>query len=202
MKKKFEKELPEGYELVYHISATERRTAIKFNLAALVIMIGTFLLGLIPLLIKGGIEYALGQTETVITLLIFFAAMILYVIAHELVHGIAYKAMTGQRLTFGLTLSCAFCGVPSIYTYRRVALIALLAPFTVFTVLFLGLSIGLLAVHPLYYLCALWLLAMHVGGCVGDLYMSWLCFTRFRARDILIRDTGPEQFIYSRTPKD
>ncbi len=202
MKKKFEKELPEGYELVYHISATERRTAIKFNLVALVIMIGTFLLGLIPLLIKGGIEYALGQTETVITLLIFFAAMILYVIAHELVHGIAYKAMTGQRLTFGLTLSCAFCGVPSIYTYRRVALIALLAPFTVFTVLFLGLSIGLFAVHPLYYLCALWLLAMHVGGCVGDLYMSWLCFTRFRSRDILIRDTGPEQFIYSRTPKD
>lgn len=203
MDKNFEKELPEGYEQIYHINAREKRTALRFNLAAFAITIAVLIIGLIPIFItKAPEDFALGQLEGLIASLVFLLSMIVYIIGHELVHGIAYKALTREKLTFGISLSCAFCGVPSIYTYRKTALIALLAPFTVFTVALVGLCVGMYFIHPMYYAFALYVLGMHAGACIGDLYMSMLCFTRFKSNDILMRDTGPEQFIYSRTPKD
>lgn len=202
MSKNYEKELPEGYELIFRIDATKKSTAVKMNIGAFILMIGVFLIGCIPFIFSGELDFTLTSPEFIVCMVIFIGSMIFYIIAHELVHGIAYKALTGQRLTFGMTLSCAFCGVPDIYTYRRCALIALLSPFTVFTVLFTALAVSMYFVHPLYYICALWLLAMHIGGCVGDLYMSYLCFTRFKDKRILMRDTGPAQFVYSPKKED
>ena len=202
MRKNFEKELPEGYGQVYRIDATEKKTGIIFNLAALIIMLGVFIIGMIPAFIRG---FDLSTTEphlALIALAVFFASMILYIILHELVHGVAYKALTKQKLTFGLALSCAFCGVPTIYTYRRCALIALLSPFVTFSVLFVALSVWMFFLGSLFYMLSLLLLSMHIGGCVGDLYMSWLFVTRFKSPDTLIRDTGPEQTVYVKTPAD
>ena len=56
--------------------------------------------------------------------IIFIAAMLLYIVLHELTHGIAYKLTTGRKLTFGFTLSVAYCGVPDIYVYRKAAMTA------------------------------------------------------------------------------
>ena len=101
----------------------------------------------------------------------FWIAIIAYLVLHELVHGAAYKFLTGQKLTFGITLSVAFCGVPEIYVYRRASLIAVLAPFVVFTLL----GVVLLAVFPgawtRFFL--LIFLGLHIGGCSGDLYNTW-----------------------------
>ena len=60
------------------------------------------------------------------TSLVFFLMLVLYILLHELVHGAAYKLLTGRKLTFGLTLSVAYCGVPDIFVYRNAALAALL----------------------------------------------------------------------------
>jgi hypothetical protein len=37
---------------------------------------------------------------------------------------------------------------------------------------------------------------MHLGGCCGDIYMTWLLLTRFKSPKTLINDTGPAQTIY------
>ena len=111
-------------------------------------------------------------------------------------HGAAYKLLTGSKLTFGITLSVAFCGVPDIYVIRRTALISLLAPFTLFGALFAGLTAWLYFANPLYCVAAVVLLGLHFGGCVGDLYTAALLIFRLRDSRLLMRDTGPEQFFY------
>ena len=109
--------------------------------------------------------------------------------------GIAYKALTKQKLTFGITLSCAFCGVPNIYTTRKTSLIALLSPFIVFTIV-LGVLVILLP-NDITGLYASILFAIHVGGCIGDLYCTWLLLFKL-PKETIINDTGPKQTFYSK----
>ena len=119
-----------------------------------------------------------------------------YIVLHELVHGIAYKALTGEKLTFGVSWSCAFCGVPHVYTYRKTAVISVISPFAVFTLLFIPIILILYPISPLYYLIAAFLFGMHLGGCSGDLYVFYLLTVKFKSKETLMRDTGPEQFFY------
>lgn len=189
MKKTFESTLPEGYREALLIDAGELKFSILMNLAALALMI-VILVIVLPLLRLPSFTVFFSFSKLLLPVLLLFA----YVVAHELVHGIAYKLMTGQKLTYGFKLTVAFCGVPDIYVYRRTALVSLLAPFTVFTLLFGGLTMFL---HdPGWRVVFAFLLALHIGGCVGDLYDTLLYLFRFRSPDTLMNDTGPAQTFY------
>lgn len=185
--KDYELELPEGYESVLTIDATDKKFALRMNLAALIPLIPAFALAW-RMIRDTRVEHIQ------LKMLLFLGAMLLYIVLHELVHGIAYRVLTHRKLTFGLKLSCAYCGVPDIYCYRRTALISLLAPFTVFTIVFAALA--LLPGDMFLRACAVILLGLHIGGCAGDLYDTRLYFTRFRDPMTLMRDTGPAQTFY------
>ncbi len=182
-------ELPEGYREVYSIDAKDKKTGILLNVAGLAA--GGVIFALCWLLIrpKGYLmNYDLRREG------ILLAVMILYLVLHELTHGAAYKLLTGRRLTFGVSLTAAYCGVPDVYVYRKTALISLLAPFVVFDLVFVLLT--LLLPDPWYRLDAALMLALHVGGCSGDLYDTFLYLTKFRDPATLMRDTGPKQTFY------
>lgn len=121
-------------------------------------------------------------------------AMFLYVFLHEMTHALAYKVLTGEKLVFGITLTTAYCGVPHIFVYRKAALIAVLAPFVVFTVLLSALF--LLVSHPYTKLLTAVLLGLHWGGCTGDLYDALIFLTKLRSPKTLMQDTGPRQTFY------
>ncbi len=187
--KNFEWELPEGYEPVGVVDAKNKKTVILMNVTNLVIVLAIILTGFFlirPLAYPNGYSY--------VKLLVFLVSMIAYIVLHELVHGVAYKLTTGEKLTFGMTLSVAYCGVPNIYVYRKAAMIALLAPFAVFTVVF-GLLI-LFLTDPWSRFYTVMLFAIHVGGCVGDLYDTILYLFKYRDPTTLMRDTGPKQTFY------
>ena len=188
--KNWEAELPAGYREAFVIDAkNDKKLLLWMNLIVIVVM---------AVFIAAGFAWLRPfehfESFSIGAMLWFLAAMIAYVVLHELVHGAAYKALTGQKLTFGLTLTVAFCGVPEIYVYRKASLIAVLAPFVVFTVVFL-LALAILPGAWPKFLCLL-LLGLHVGGCVGDLYNTALYLTRFRDPRTLTRDTGPIQTFY------
>ena len=189
MNKNFERELPEGYREVFSVDAKTKKTVIIMNITALCISLALLL---IPLLWMGIPPFTPQSGLTF--MLVFLCTVIIYMVLHELVHGIAYKLLTGEKLKFGLTATVAYCGVPDIYVYRKTALISLLAPFTVFGVLFL---VGMIVFWGGFigYLCG-FLFAVHCGGCVGDLYDTFLYLTRFRDPLTLMRDTGPKQTFY------
>ena len=189
--KYFERQLPEGYREVKTIDAKDKKVGIVLNLIAL-----------IPLVISMvAVYFAIGKpalitdeenaVENLISIVVTLIVLIAYVILHELVHGAVYKYFTREKLTFGLTFSAAFCGVPQIYVYRKPALVAVLAPFVVFLPIFLTLCFVLPT--PLMKMCSAFMLGMHIGGCSGDLWVSGLLLFKLRDPATLINDTGPKQ---------
>ena len=125
----------------------------------------------------------------------FLAVYVLLLVVHELLHGLAYRLLTRQKLRFGLSWSCAWCGVPDIYVYRGASMVALILPFAVITVLLAALLWAFRSDSVLLGVTIL-MLGAHTGGCVGDLYLFALFLFRYRSPAALIRDTGPEQTVY------
>ncbi len=198
MMQHYENTLPDQYTEARHINAADKKLGLILNIAAIVILAATMGIGMLPVLLYKGYTPLASDPPMYVSFIILGVGLIAYIVLHEIVHGIAYKAFTKQKLTFGISWSCAFCGVPHIYVYRSAALVALLAPFVSFSLLLLPLSVGLYFVNPMYYMPVLFILGMHLGGCSGDLYMTYLLHFKYKSKDTLIRDTGPEQFIYTR----
>ncbi len=186
--KNFERELPEGYEEALVVDAKNKKFSLIFNGISLFVTIAFVLLGLF--IVKPTFSFK------PLRLFVYCGGMLGYIVLHELVHGVAYKALTKEKLTFGMTLTVAFCGVPQIYVYRKTALVALLAPFVVFSVVF-GLCAALLP-NGMDQFFAFVMLGLHVGGCSGDLYGAGLYLFKFKEPTVLMQDTGPKQTFYVR----
>jgi hypothetical protein len=200
MNKNYELELPQNYDLIYHLDARNKKVGIIFTVVSLVVLLVVMGVAVIPLI--GNFNVELTDVKYLYAYLVFMLVMCVYIVLHELVHGIAYYGLTKQKLTFGLTWSCAFCGVPNIYCYRKTALIALVSPLIVFTLVFVPLTIWLYFIDPIYYLMAAFVLGLHLGGCCGDIFMTYLLLTRFKNKKTLIKDTGPAQFVYLERVED
>ncbi len=197
--KHYETELPTGYRESCTLDATKGRFALWMNLAA--VLITAAVCALAALCLQPNFSMLLeAPLATLLRCGIFCGAMIAYIILHELVHGAAYKVLTHRRLTYGITFTCAYCGVPDIYVYRRAAMTALAAPFLLFIPIFLLPSL-LLPLALDRFLAAI-LLGFHLGGCAGDLYGLSLYLFRFRAPTVLMRDTGPKQSFYEKEESD
>ena len=199
--KDFELQVPEGYGLAYHINASDKKTGALMTIGAFVIMIAA--VALVFLGIPRPWSFGMFASDTGSYFLFWAVWLVLeiaYIILHELTHGAVYKALTRRKLRFGITWNAAFCGVPDIYTYRRVAILSLIAPLTVFTVIFAALALWLRTFSTAWYLVIGILFATHISGCVGDMFMTFKFLTKYKDPRTLMRDTGPEQWIY--VPED
>lgn len=189
----FERKLPIGYREAKCIDAQSSRTAVILNLVGLAIMVLVLVFTCLPIFLDGKASVENGGFWIWLAV---FASLVAYIVLHELVHGAAYKLLTRENLTFGMSISCAFCGVPKIYTYRKTALFAVLAPFVLFGVLFaVGLAITYFVNVSVYFVLAV-LLANHLGGCVGDLYVGGLLLFKYRDDSVLMNDTGPKMMFF------
>ena len=188
-RRSFEKELPLGYREVYSIDAANKKVGILLNLAAILLAVGILVLAVIWV----G-PFSFDGTALLLRVAVSSAILLLYLVLHELTHGAAYWLLTRQKLKFGITATVAYCGVPDIYVYRKTALISLLAPFLLFNLVF-ALPFFLLT-DPLDKLTAAYVFSLHFGGCIGDLYDTFLYLTKFRDPATLMRDTGPKQSFY------
>ena len=195
MGRNFERELPAGYGEIYTIDAKSKKTGLLLNGLALALLALT-LLPLLALILpaQGGLALTLNPGS----LLLLCLFMLLYIVLHELTHGAAYYLLTKEKLTFGLSFTVAYCGVPGIYVYKKTALLSLLAPFTLFSVLFI---LGIVLSQDLFWKLGFALLfAVHFSGCAGDLYDTALLLLKLKD-NILMKDTGPKQTFYSTLPQ-
>lgn len=194
--KNFEHSLPQGYHEVYSIDAQDKKTVVILNVMSVVLVLVAIIPLFFILLGTSNTEFTFPFTGTDLPVLFSLCiALVMYLLLHELAHGAAYYLLTKQKLTYGFTLSVAFCGVPQIYVYRRAALIATLTPFVVFSILFLSAILFLPTLN--WKLAAALLFGVHFGGCVGDLYNTILLLFKFKG-DILVQDTGPKQTFYAK----
>lgn len=185
----FTKELPENYIEVYSIDAKNVKIGIIMNFVALAITLAIF----IPLFIVSDLSTISNYSLT--HLFFTLVGLVMCFILHELIHGLAYKVTTAQKLTFGLSWSCAFCGVPDVYVTRKTAIFALLAPFISFSIVFI-IALILFYSNSTIFLSIAFIFALHTGGCAGDLYVFLLFLFKFKDNRILMNDTGPKQTFY------
>lgn len=194
-------ELPEGYNLVKVIDAKDKKTVAILNICSVVIGFGLSFLFFLSFARKSGTDsfikafrsYAQDK-ERIIAFLVFIVCLFAYIVLHELVHGLFYKIFTHEKLTFGLTLSVAYCGVPNLYVKKNPMLLTTLAPFLTFSII-LG-SALLIVKEPLIHCLIGVLFSVHASGCSGDLWVGFELLTRFRNKDVLMNDTGPKQSFY------
>lgn len=188
-------ELPENYHEVMFIDAKNKKTSLVLTLASFVLTVAAIAVCALFVDLKS-LKAVAGDQNLLVPYLVLVLGLFSYIVLHELVHGAAYKALTHHKLTFGLTLTVAFCGVPDVYTSRKTALIAVSAPFVVFSVLFISLMAVFHSLNPVYYCVFGILFGIHFGGCVGDLYLILLLLAKYTQKDLLMRDTGPAQTFY------
>lgn len=186
------KELPNEYKEIYSIDAKDKKTGIIMNVGCLILMLITFL---ITINIKFPRITFNIDTNFLIAMILFFLIMLIYIVLHELVHGLFYKILTKEKLTFGLSWSCAYCGVPNVFVKRNATVIACLAPFVIFNIIY----IVLICVLPpnIYTFIITILFSYHIGGCIGDLYLSLLLLIKYN-KETIVNDTGAKQTIYTK----
>ncbi len=190
--KNFFLELPEGYKADKILDAKSVKMGVLFTVVNAIVVVIIVALGAQFIDFReaySSISYPLST----IYMSTFVLTLIAYIVLHELTHGLFYKIFTHQKLTFGISLTCAYCGVPNLYIKKVPMLITCLAPFVIFTI------IGLVALVLVADIAAkaliLIIFAVHVGGCVGDLYVTLIMLFKYKG-DLLINDTGAVQTFY------
>ena len=187
------RKLPSNYTLSATIDlAKNMRLMLILNLVglALFFLIGWLLLFLARLLRPSQpAEFSLHFTLLkVLGLLLVYAFTL---ILHELVHGLFFWLLTGERPIFGLRQLYAFAGAPDWYLPRNWFLLVGLAPLVLITFFGAWLLIYIPIPAILYLIFAL---ATNISGALGDVYVVvWLLFL---PSSILVRDQGDIFSIY------
>ncbi|MBQ9827323.1 MAG: DUF3267 domain-containing protein [Lachnospiraceae bacterium] len=194
MGKYYEKDLPEGYKEALVIDANDKLRTRKAYIAALITVAVLFTVFFWVYVMPRLDE--IHSAFSILKCVVFIIAYFVYVVLHELTHGIVYKLLTKQKLTFGFKPPAAYCGVPGIYTYRITSMASLLTPFTVYSILFIVLFFAVS--DPFIKELIFVLFALHITGCIGDLYGLGLYLTRFKSPDVLRKDMGAKQIYYTK----
>lgn len=193
--KNYYSDLPSGFIEDYSIDASNKKTGIILNFISLLLFLGVGAICFFAKFYNAPMDYSYE------TLLIFLLGVVVaisaYMIIHELTHGLFYWLLTKQKLVFGLTWSAAYCGLKSGYVNKTTSLVAVLAPFVIHSI-WMILLIILLPASP-WILALAVTFAMHFGGCVGDLFVSFLLIVKYHKKQILVSDSGTKQTFYVKT---
>ena len=183
-------QLPKGYTAIFDLDLQkDKKLALLLNgfailIVAVMTMIGALLIPLPTLFIIDG-------TITVLRPLILLFSLIIYVVLHELIHGICMKHFSGIPAQYGFTGLYAYAGSKAYFNKKSYTIIAL-AP-----VIILG--IILLSLHFLLDTSWFWVIYLiqvnNISGAAGDFYVTYR-FAKFPA-DILVQDSGVSMTVYS-----
>ncbi len=186
--------LPEGYTRIYSVDLQkDKRTKVGVNLLAILIGVALALPMhfLIPISALFSMDAGLGAYALRFGALI--GLLVLYIILHEAVHGIAMKLCGTKRVKYGFTGLYAFAGSDDYYGKRAYIFIAL-AP-----VVLWGAVLAL--INPFVPIEWFWVVYIvqitNLSGAAGDFFVT-AKFLRM-PKDILVRDVGVGMTVYSRS---
>jgi hypothetical protein len=181
--------LPNGYRQVRRVDLmNNRREAMLVNLLALVIAGAAAALGFA--LCPPFIEIGIGIHQ-IIGILLTAALAIVYMILHELIHGVFMKAFSGIKPRYGFTGIYAYAGSDAFFGRTQYLIIAF-APVVI-------LGIVLTVLTAAFYETAFWTLyiiqILNLSGAAGDIYVGFLIARS--GKDVLVRDAGTDMSFYS-----
>ncbi len=185
------KDLPQGFTENFRIDAKKTSVGVILNLIGFAIAL---IAAVVCYLAKFGLNFAFDfDYMTASALFALGVCLILYLIIHELTHGLAYKILTKQKLKFGLTLTVAYCGLKEGYVNKKTALISILAPCVIHSI-WMIVAICLVPAN-IWAIALILLFALHFGGCVGDLWGACILIFKYAGKSVLMSDSGPCQIF-------
>ena len=183
--------LPEDYGEIYSLNLQkDKRTAIIVNLLALAIaaVMAVSMNFFVP--VTSFFDMSGGIVRYFLRLAALIVLMVLYMVLHELVHGIAMKLCGTKRVKYGFTGLYAFAGSEDYYDKKSYIFIAL-APIVLW-------GTGLAAVNFFVPTEWFWIVYMiqliNISGAAGDLFAA-VKFSRM-PKNILIQDSGVSMRVF------
>jgi hypothetical protein len=189
-------ELPNGYKEYKRINLQKnKKLALFVNTLSIVIAALLALLAFRLRPVSLSIFDIFGKAPKTGALLLrslaLLAAIIAYILCHELTHGVFIRIFSGRRAKYGFTGLYAYAGSDA-YFGKRQYLVISLSPAVLFGVLLLLLNIFL----PRHFWFVYILQIINLSGAAGDFYVTYLLFRA--PADMLSRDEGIEMVFYSR----
>lgn len=185
--------LPEGYREIYSVDLQKnKKIALLVNGISLLIGAALILVGhmLVPFWTLFDMSQGLGPYSMRFGALM--AGLVLYMVLHELVHGITMKHFGTKKVKYGFTGLYAFAGSEDYYPKKPYITIAL-APIVVWGIV---LAVVNLLIPAQWFWVVYFIQVSNISGAAGDLYVTWK-FSQMPA-DILVRDYGVGMTVYSR----
>ena len=183
--------LPEDYGEIYSLNLQkDKRTAIIVNLLAFAIaaVMAVSMNFFVPVTsvfdMSGGIVRYFSRLAALIVL------MVLYMVLHELVHGIAMKLCGTKRVKYGFTGLYAFAGSEDYYDKKSYIFIAL-APIVLWGTVLAAVNFFV----PTEWFWIVYMIQLiNISGAAGDLFAA-VKFSRM-PKNILIQDSGVSMRVF------
>ena len=185
--------LPEGYREIYALDLQKnKKLSILVNgiatLIAAVMVITAHLFIPVTTLYDVDVGYGFYFARLIVILI----GMFLYMVLHELTHGVAMKLCGTRKVKYGFTGMYAFAGSEDYYAKKAYIFIAL-APVVLFFVIFLVLNLIL----PTEWFWVVYILqVINCSGAAGDLFVT-AKFSKLPC-DILVKDHGVGMTVFSK----
>lgn len=184
--------LPEGYKEIYSIDLKKNKAkaflvnGLAVLIAAIMAVLGSFHISILSLY-----DMSDGMAIYIIRLVSVLVLLVIYMVLHELVHGIAMKMCGTKKVKYGFTGVYAFAGSDDYYDKKSYIFIAL-AP-----VVLWGMVLAIVNFFvPNSWFWVIYIIQIgNISGAAGDFYVTYK-FSRL-PKDILIKDYGVGMKVYS-----
>lgn len=185
--------LSDGYKQIYAIDLQKnKKIALFVNALAIVIAILMVVPMHLVVPIFSMFSMANGMKNYMIRFGSLFVLIILYMVLHELVHGIAMKICGTKKVKYGFTGLYAFAGSKDYYDKQAYIFVAL-APVVLWGIVLA--VVNVFVPHDWFWIIYL-IQVTNLSGAAGDLFVT-VKFLRFPS-DILIQDYGVGMTVFSK----
>ena len=185
--------LPEDYQEIFTIDLQkDKKMALKVNLLAALIAVCLA----VPMHFIVPISTVFRMSGGLWAYSVRFVALILllplYIVLHELVHGVAMKLCGTKKVRYGFTGLYAFAASDDFYDRKAYIFIAL-APIVLWGIV---LAVVSLLVPVEWFWVIYFVQITNLSGAAGDLFVT-IRFSRL-PKDILVQDYGVGMRVFSR----
>lgn len=163
---------------------------ISILLAVLMIVAGCFI-------VHPSVFFGATGMEEYIAIAVLVVGAVVYIVLHELTHGVFLSAFTRTKPKFGFVGWAAYCGNEA-YCNKPCYAVVALSPLVVWGIVFGVLNVFF---HDGVWFWVIWFLqTMNVAGAAGDLFVSFKLL--FYPKEILVQDTGLAMTVYRRMTQE
>lgn len=185
-------QLPIGYKEIFSVNLQkDKKIAIIINVVAILIgvLMAVPMHFYIP--ITTLFDFSQGVKNYFARFIVLMVSVVVYIILHEAVHGVAMKICGTKKVKYGFTGLYAFAGSDDFYDKKSYIFIAL-APVVLWGIV---LAVINCFVPTNWFWVVYFIQISNISGAAGDFYVT-AKFSKM-PDDILVKDSGVGMTVYS-----